>query len=449
MKYGMNHNYVLLSALLLYAAFTIPIYCFFCVFLYLIPLFYHVITNNGVITGKEGVLWAIVFYGLHWYEVAILSQLHGEGMARYAVMPFLVIYSALYAGIWFWSASQLSAITKRPALIWIFMTWIYIIFMQRVAFWILGRVQGYPFSFPLIPLAQHPQLLHALQYLHPHMLLFMLIAGSWYAAAALHSQTSKERALALACYVPFLVGILQIGGDHNNALPVRYSTYGYVSPASLPNHPLERVGKLAQCCNVLVKKNPCITHILTPESTLTIPFNVNQAAFEALTHNLSDQTLTIILGSQRKKGEEYYNCCYFLHNRLIIQGYDKSLMMPYTEYLPNNWLNVEGINRIFLHNKRVMIGSRKESDFDFGQNFNLMPKICSDYYLDWYDEPQQTKIPLLLMVNETWFEGKVMRHLMQLTARYGALARRQDIIYVGYAEGIYFSRDGRGWPLLQ
>lgn len=444
----MKHNLILASALLLYCALTVPLYCFFCVFLYLIPLFYLVIRAQGALSFRDGFLWGIIFYTLHWYDIAVLAHLHGHGIGRYAVMPFLVLCSATYAGIWFWSATQLAVRTQSWGIAWISTTWIYTIFMQRASFWMLGRVQGYPFSFPLIPLAEYPQTLYAVKVLHPHIVLLFLIIASWGIAWCLHEKGSRAlRWGALACYAPFMIGFLSVGqkNDTYEKPPARYSTLGYVSPDGLAKSPVERVGGLARRCTELVNHNNNITHILTPESTLPFALNEHPDLIQTLGQNIADEALILVLGCQRNEENRYYNCCYFLRNRLIIQGYDKSLLMPFAEYIPNYWLNVGGINRIFLHNKRIMNWNSKKGAIFC--DFCLL--ICSDYYLDWYDEPQKTAVPLLLMVNENWFIGRTFKHLMMLTARYGALARRQDIIYVGHTAGIYFSRDGQKWKLAQ
>ncbi len=450
----MQFRPVCLSALLFYSALSLPMLFFFCIFLYLIPLFYCAIMRKGNLSFYDGFLWGMIVYALHWYDIALFAHAQGHGIARYAVMPFLVICSAFYAGIWFWGASLLSITTKKPILSWIGSTWLYIICMQRFSFWMLGRVQGYPFSFPLIPLAAYPQTLFTLSYLHPHILLLMLITASWGMAAAWGGYHKYRLRLAVALYLPFIFGFFVC---EKSEPPIHYETIGYVSPAGLSDDLLERAGELAVCCNALIARHPHITHIVMPESTLKITLNMHPEIHEALAQNIVNDDLTVILGAHRKENGCFYNSCYYIHNRLIIRGYDKSILMPFAEYIPNYWLNFAGINRIFLHNKIIMNVNRKKGDFFYG-DYSLsseavetifIPAICSDYYLDWYDEPQKLEIPLLLLVNETWFAGNSLKQLMRLAAQYGAIARRQDIIYVAHREAIYCSRDGDVWPLIR
>jgi apolipoprotein N-acyltransferase len=439
----MKYECILISAFLLYLALTIPSWCACFVFLYLIPIFYLVIRNHGRLSFSDGFLWGAALYGVHWYDIAILAHMHGHGVGRYAVMPFLVLCGAVYAGLWFWVSSQLTVCTKQSVIAWIGSTWMYTIFMQRASFWMLGRIQGYPFSFPLLPLAEYPPVLSMLQHVRPQLLLLLLIMGSWFCAYILHKKRGLGIRLATAtCYAPFMIGFLIV--RQNCEVPAYHKTVGYVSPHGLPTRTLERVGCLARRCNDLINRNGDIKYITTPESTLPRVLN-EQSLVEVMTQNLCIGDAILFLGSQCDELGHRQNCCYLLQFSLITQRYDKSLLVPYAEYIPNTWLNFECINRIFLQNNIIIDGRRKKGDFfsDF------CPMICSDYYLDWYDEPQETDVPLLLMVNENWFNGKTFRYLMKLAARYGALARRQDVIYVAHTEGFLFSRNGDIYPLIQ
>src|SRR5258708_6592868 len=115
----MKHKCIFSSALLLYLALTIPSWCAFCVLLYLIPLFYWVIRSQGTLSFFDGFIWAAVLYTVHWYDIAILAHTHGHGAGRYVVMPFLVICSAVYAGLWFWSASWFSMRSQQFGIVWV------------------------------------------------------------------------------------------------------------------------------------------------------------------------------------------------------------------------------------------------------------------------------------------------------------------------------------------
>lgn len=435
----MRRSLIILSALAIYSALAAPAWSCISIFFYLIPLFY-LVQEKGQLSFYDGFLWGAVLYTLHWYDIAFIAHARGYGLARYGVMPFLVIYCASHAGLWFWLASKLSAYTQREAHAWIFSTWLYTIYMQRYVFWIFGRIQGYPLSFPLIPLAQYPQTLYALPHIHPQVLLLMLIIGSWCCAALLYGSRGLIVWVGvLGGYAPFSVGLMM--GQCEN--PMNYANVGYVSPQGLSTAAVERAGGLARRCNELLCKQQGITHIVMPESTLPLPLNEDSEIFQAFAGNIEHNEVILLIGSQKKEDNMHFNCCFMLRHSLIIQRYDKQLLLPFTEYLPNIWSNFDVFKRIFLHDKKIMNVSRKEGRFLAG----FCPLICSDYYLDWYDERQETAVPLLLMVNENWFNDASLKHLMYLAARYGAIARRQDIIYVGHTKACAIAKTGQVWPL--
>lgn len=426
----MKCYFILSSALLFSCALIQPDWFFWCVLVYLIPLFYA--AQRYKVMYMDGIIWAIVMYSVHWYEVGVFAITYGNGIARYFVVPFLVGYCAAIAGLWVHGASRWSA--------WIISTWLYIIYMQRYAFFIFGRVQGYPFTFPFVPLAAHTSLMQATRLIHPHLLLLSLVAGSWFLSRLLIEKKGKPALLSALCYTPFLLGTLCPRYQQEHEL---MDAFGYISPQSLSPNMLERAGEIAHAANKLARTHPTVSYILTPESTMPISLNNYPEIMDVFYQNLDDD-ITLFLGTLRNEENKLFNCCYSITSCLIIQGYDKYLLMPFTEYVPNIWLNFDCFNRLFLLNEKKMNWNRKKEVF----HSTVSPAICSDFYLDWFDKRNYEEKPLLLLVKEIWFPHHGLKRLMMLAARYGALARRQHIIYVGHEKGIWIYPNGSEKKLL-
>jgi len=128
---------LLLSAWLLNAAFFNPHYCSWCVFLFLIPIFYLAIINPSILSFKEGFYWGALFFSFHFYAFGQLIIERAEGRYKLGALLFLIMYCALHAGLWFWSASWLSKNFSKYALkfciffFWVLITYCYFYWMQH------------------------------------------------------------------------------------------------------------------------------------------------------------------------------------------------------------------------------------------------------------------------------------------------------------------------------
>ncbi|HSW74001.1 MAG TPA: hypothetical protein VLG71_02500, partial [Candidatus Limnocylindria bacterium] len=135
------------------------------------------------------------------------------------------------------------------------------------------------------------------------------------------------------------------------------------------------------------------------------------------------------------------NSLFVLSRNLVIDSYDKNLRMPITEYLPE-YLNFPCIRRLFLKNKKEFSTKKRSGRaIKLGRDFTVVPRICSELYFDTSFTPPPG-IPVLCLVNDSWFAADYLRHLMLLFARFKALEWQADVVYVGHYRGVWITKEG-------
>ena len=99
---------ILLSSILFNLSLFFTKKLFFCVFLFLIPLYYLFLEKKNEISYKEGFLWGFLFWSVHFYYLFILINEHAYGSFKFLTIIFLVFYFSLYSGLWFYLTSKIN-----------------------------------------------------------------------------------------------------------------------------------------------------------------------------------------------------------------------------------------------------------------------------------------------------------------------------------------------------
>lgn len=442
----MSHNsfiMVNLSAGLLAIAYLFSPVCHWLCFFFLIPLFYsNEIKENG--KNKEiglcsfamGFLWGLIFFSLHWGALVPIFATRSHAPHALIAFFFLLLYGALHAGVWFWCARFI---------LFPVATCIYFLWMRYAVFWIFG-IGGYPFAWPLLPLAEDARWLFAMPYLREEGLLVATLFAQYFFVKGLVQQCMKYVALSCACMIPFLIGWLMPCSVQKPPPVLSHVTYAPVIPCSTP-YALDRAQEINDAMVHARQKKPHASIILMPESTYPWALNSDEDMVQLWADNALVDGVTLIIGAyyhDHAKNAKY-NGLYAITRDGIQHFYGKRRLVPFIEYMSWPWQISHWCCALFLDGRAGFCAGAEISAVCLGDGVMWELLVCSDLFLGSYKF--ECDKPLLCIVNDSWFEVRPLSTLMFLFAKSAAMLAGQDMIYVSYLQGAWIGRDGRAFSL--
>lgn len=425
--------YLISSALLYAISFLFPVYCWWCVFLFLVPLFYYMFTNPCSLTFLHGFVWGLLYWSLLLFGLwqFLFSQASSFFMALGASL-FFVSYLSLWSGVWVWLSARSMLIT----------TWLYFEFIWRGVLIIFGTWQGMPISYPLLPLAQCPQLLQLVPMLGTSFLNFLLILFSYCCAVMLTKRhafiASGVAALSL---LPFIIG---------------WAVFKREQPPAW----LERVvcvtahkgnGKWLTSRAIMEKlqqahaKHPDADIFVLPESALPHPLFDDDYCLSMWYDNAVQVEATIVLGAYHKVDEKLFNSFYVLQGCRITHCYDKTSLLPFAEKLVDFWCPLLSLHNLFASDwVELSAGMRPRAPLQLANGLHFVPYICSELFFSTTKSKENVSshsCPLICLVNDSWFPA-YMQKLLFLNARLTALMWQQEILYCSYAYQCHIGKLG-------
>lgn len=433
------------SAALFNCSLFFPAYCFWFVFLFLVPLFYAVFYNPPIFSFKEGFLWGVIFFSLHWYNLLTIILERAEGSFRLMAWFALIIYAAFYSGLWFWIARYFTIVTKNRAVcffLWVAVSFGYFYFIKQLLFWLFGILSGYPLIWPLVPLAYYPGLLSLCFLFKEEGLLFFLICFSALCARGLCKKQYGNFLAAALCLMPFLAGLYF--QKNVSTIPCSLSSVGYARPPLKSClHPLDAAQEIVRALEQCLKTKPEAQIIFMPESTYQFPLNECTDMIDLWSDNVLPEDVCLCLGSHKKEKGFLYNCFYAIKDRRIIYHYVKKKCVPFVEYLSPYWSTISFTKTLFLGKKDGFFpgnGNQPDQNALFFNNIYLMPSICSEFFLNGSLRKQEAIT--LCIANDSWFNS-YMRRLFCLYAQYRAQCEKQPLFYISHYYGLLIKSDGK------
>jgi len=198
--------------------------------------------------------------------------------------------------------------------------------------------------------------------------------------------------------------------------------------------------------HLFLDANPEKTIVIMPESTFPAPINDYPEVIKLWQENVLSRNLILLIGAHKLQDNKLYNTLYCIDAFKVIQDYDKKILMPFTEYIPNflptfykkNKNNNKGLKNIFIKDKREFTSSPNSTDTKVINCF--IPYICSEFYFG--PIKQKTQETILCVVNDSWFSTNYLKNLMFLFAQYTAMETEQTIIYAGHYAGLLIKKNG-------
>ena len=429
------------SSCTLNLAFFVPQYFFWLVFLFLVPIFYLEFSNNSL-SFKEGFFWGVSFNVPHYWPFIRIFWDNQFNFFSMLLILFVITYASLYAGLWFFISKKIISLFNKNIITMIIIlslsTYVYFLFMNYGVFFIFGQLMGDPFIIPIIPLAYSPKWLFLLSFLPKDIVVLIIILFSAFISIFLVDFIVRYAILSFIFFLPFLLGRTLIKGDQ--AAPAYINSIGYICPLDYKSceHPIDLAQEICYKMIKLLKKNPDLKLIVTPESSYRFCLNGNMPMLDMWYINALDTT-AFFVGSQRSKGAKVYNCVYLIKEGKIRSFYDKVKLMPFAEFIPKFWKNILFFRDIFLKENE----SFSSGDITKKNNFNMLdktfePYICYDFFFGHFSNSSNN--PIILSVNDSYFQAAYMSNIMLLYAKFKSLELYRDILYVGCYNSTWINR---------
>ncbi len=448
------HNKLLLiviSALLYSGAFLAPTHADWFIFIFLIPLLYAAFLARGIVPFTYGFLWGTISNVSIFYGIVILLIEHAQGPGRITAYFFLTVFCAVYAGLWFSTASMLtlwiSSYTKSilPIVaLWAFITTLYFLWMRYAALSLFfGCWQGNPLSWPLLPLVAHAGWLQCFSWCHEWLLLFFLCMSSACIAASL--AYDKKYGAGVFLLLPFFSG--WFADKTVDETPSMAKKMGWIIPSPATRHNrCERTQEIILQYLLLVQKN--VTYIITPESAF--PFDNNYNSLITVLNEYMDDQSVFIMSVHRTEDKKLYNTLLISKCGRIIQHYDKSNLMPFAEYLPPLFSSSTYCKNLFLADTVPFChGTNERTTIECDAIFSCIPYICSELFFCDEFPRAPSNVYVLCIANDRWFSCNYMQQLMFLTAQYKAILWQRNIIYVSHTRGCVITKKGICYDLVR
>lgn len=401
--------FVLSSAVLYAASFLCLPFFWWALFFFLIPLFWALRFYR--LSFLHGVMWGCVSYGSLLSAVWLVSIEYGAGWFRYSAPGLVVLWFALWSGLWFVLLTMACSYTgSKKALVQTSITTAYFMGIHTLVLWpFFGCAQGYPFVCPLIPLiyVSSPGLL---PFIHTAGLLFILVG-----IQVLCVQKTK---LALLGIGLFFLPDQRMAGCWKQEMLCTAERW------SCPE-PYERAQEICHHLIACKERHPEKRFIVLPESTFPFVLTEHLYAVKMWTDNALQTDTYLILGAYRREGGKLFNTFFITHQGRIIYYYDKTHLIPFFEQNHSNKLVFKKGNSLFLHKKESFSpGTSPQNTFMLTGSDLITPLICSETF---WTMPSCAQA--VALVNDSYFSLAYFPLTMRLLAHMNALEQRTDLLY--------------------
>lgn len=407
-------------------------------------------TRKRAYITSDAILWGTLFWGWLYAPLAQVIIDHGQGSAKLSAYAFLLAYQVLTLILLFAilrrSASDTHAfdsIARATVIIGIY--WVYI---SLGSFWIFGSITGYCTAIPLIPLIHYASARLIISCAHPvPALVVPIILAMMLAVLIAHRKTVI---LTLALIILATVECMIPSPDHQSDW---LETIGVIVPAggSTESH-VDRLQAIVCAQQDLLRRHPTISTMLLPESA--VPLCVDKHPWIS---DLFDPNVLTIFGGFYSNNDYRKDACLSsilsAHDSRITKCYDKIKPLPFTEFVPAQWQWIKGLSTLFLNGKNSIISRSptQPSMIWLGAPGFAQPYLCSDLFYDTTTviKGRNNDLPILFLVNDSWFSHLMMPRLLRNYGILIALMLQRTVLYIGYYYQLVIWPDGTYKELLK
>lgn len=398
-------------------------------------------------------VWAIIFWAINLWAILVLLIEHAQGplLIKTLLWVLLLIYLSLYAGVWFlittYIQCRLVCSPGKILALWALGATLYFIFIEEGLLWIFDYWEGYSFAYPLISLANWPLTIRLVPLLGKHtVLLLLVIANSVTGYYLVTRALKKSLVLLLSVLAPFIFGYsISVSQEMP---PSWLSQMGCVRrPLATTSYIWDTAHVIKQELVKLLTSNLQINYVFMPESTIRWPLNQYPELLAYWQEYGLLKNRQLVIGAHRLDDTRLYNSLYQVWQGKIINYYDKQHGMFFVERLPR-WFFLERFKNLFLAQHVPFVQATKQSTIiSLNKDLQLVPLICSELFFG-KRCLVYSRLPLLVICNDTWFSCGYQQELMFLLARFRAVEWRRSILYISYTKAALINSRGTVYPII-
>ena len=433
-----------LSAIAYTLPFVAPFYCWWLIFLF--PLFLFLGLNQNQLRVIDYLIWSLAVSSMHIFPLgnAIIRMTSAPLYVQLLPTILLIMYVTLYPlGLLIGITTlfrRFKPTLSAELLIWTVSLWLYLLTIDYALFWVFGRVEGYVFMNPLLPLATLPSLLMLLHWLPmPIMLLLYCITTSMISWFLLRRSIANTMLLFLVIVVWIAPSLL----IHSTQPPAWLNQVGHL-PMILPETmPAERGSVLiAYEVEQLAVRHPGLRLVIMPESSWNgLP--LNEVSELPSLKNLS--VPHVIIGSFSLQDQIHYNSLYWFKRGQRAGLFDKCHAVPFIERIP--WGGQLLCTKLFFKKSDPICPTNTPRLSITANDISFVPYICSELFLNNSPYDPICTAPILATCNDWWFGLSYFRRLMLMVAQLRAMEWNRPILYISFYYAQYIDPYGIIHPI--
>jgi apolipoprotein N-acyltransferase len=376
-----------------------------------------------------------------------------QGVWWHSVVPavILALYASTYGLILVFSARSLARMhllknsAANTVASWTCALWFYCIIVDRFCLLPFDVCEGYTFVNPLIFLSALPELLQFLPLLGKELLLMLVFLPS--ALTVLYLHTRNRKTLIALCMV-LLFWILSVFTPVTEYPRPAWLDHITVVPVVFHRTPhLTLLARNIQKIFVdVIQKHPDTQLIIMPEAAIycdhllqkEIPLHWNEAGIGKSVH--------LIAGAFRWDDDNYRNTCFWIHNGIMQQHFDKRHAVVLTERLPRllQWDFVHDL--YFQKSSPTAASTNVRPLMAIDGVTNVVPYICSELFFNQSIDDAFWPQPILALCNDRW-TLPFFRECMLVMAQFKAILWSRPILYISFSHIYYIHVNGKLTPL--
>lgn len=425
----LKKNLVVVSALSYSVLLIYPKYFWYLSFFYLIPIFWLALKKQ--LYFKEGFIWGLLFYLIHFYFLFVLVLENGNGYYKILAPIFGVVYFGLLSGVWFWLAQLFLRRLNNIflfILIWSLSATLYYFFIYYFSFLIFECNYGYVFSHPFVALIEHINLVNLLPVIGIWLLTFFLFLFQASVSALIYTKQKTWLLIISLSLLPFICGIF-LNSNIYEKLNFFDKKFGFVGLQKNRSNPYDLAICIYNEIHQIIKDRPDTQIIFMPETAFPFALNDYPEIIKWLYNNLENKKLHIFLGSHKREKNKFYNVVYHIFDGEIINTCYKTHLVFFCESIPKIWKQLFNLSSDLFLRDSVEFEKAFEKNISFEIEGKLYsPIICSDIFFKKNFNNIQSYI--ILFRNDSWFSTKYIQQLMNNYIKLKVLELRKSILCV-------------------
>lgn len=375
-----------------------------------------------------GVLWgSIVFGSVSVWVLLVLCRYAGASLlSSLALYGVAISYFAFTVALWFmalwrWLQWYKGSLWRAMIARWVGVVILgfgYFVCVERWILFPLGKLEGYPFIMPYVPLAGYKPFLQ-----------MCAMLGCWCSGVFVPvSHTWRQN-----------VDLVYIS-------PIINKQQGRLVYANNPCAVGQEIYRRLCTAKQRVNNNNKDTIFVGPESIYPFVLNNHQEQVSLWTSTL-DERQHLLLGSYYEINGKLYQTVFQWDKSRIMHFYVKKHCVPFVEKIHTPWRNLLQADQLFLKGLRFFSRGKQhigDEVLSIDCKIDVIPQICSEIFMKTTREEIELKkcrctFPVVFVfVNDSWFAAyfkRLMHMITQLKSAWWGV----DIVYIGHDELIFFT----------